>query len=440
LSSTILSIRSRVLLSRLLTRSGDQAWDFAVPLVLVALYPGQLQIAVLYYLLIRTGQSFLAPRVGRFIDRRPRLTVARWGIGLQTAGLVLGVVGITACAAAAPGSDLGWNGTSVVLFAAVTVAGLVSSLGALIMEIAVASDVIPTIIAPAELAAVNSRLKQIDLATEVGSPILAGLLLTLATPSVPLLGFLLVGLWNVLSFGPEYWLIGSVLKESSALAHKEVVAQGVVPASLGARLVRGWRDFFRQPVMPAMLAFALLWLSVLSPHGVILTTYLKGAWHLPEVTIGIFRGLGAVFGLGATYLFPVLERRLGLIAASRALLTSQAVLLLLALGAFHEGSQAGRLGFLALILFSRIGMYGFSLGETQIRQLGIAEGVRGEVNAFAAALTSVATLGLYGMGALWTNPEDFHTLVALSVTCVTLAAAVFAFWTGRPQAKRLGVR
>src|SRR4051812_22037751 len=88
----------RILLSRLLTRSGDQAWDFAVPLTLVKLFPRSLQIAVLYYFLIRLGQVALAPRVGTAIDRWQRLTVAKAGIGLQVAGMLAGLAALLAVA------------------------------------------------------------------------------------------------------------------------------------------------------------------------------------------------------------------------------------------------------------------------------------------------------------------------------------------------------
>ena len=47
------SLGSKTLLGRLLTRSGDQAWDFVVPLVLLKLLPGELRVAAIYYLLVR---------------------------------------------------------------------------------------------------------------------------------------------------------------------------------------------------------------------------------------------------------------------------------------------------------------------------------------------------------------------------------------------------
>ncbi|MBK8201297.1 MAG: hypothetical protein IPK68_02845 [Bdellovibrionales bacterium] len=83
-----------------------------------------------------------------------------------------------------------------------------------------------------------------------------------------------------------------------------------------SQIKNGWTSFFREPVSQVVLAYALLWLSVLSPHGVLLTAYLKDGWKLPELTIGIFRGLGAVFGLLATVLFPILVKNMSVNRAS----------------------------------------------------------------------------------------------------------------------------
>lgn len=60
-----LPLYNKMLIGRLLTRSGDQAWDFAVPLVLLQIFPGELRIAALYYLLVRIAMVLFLPRFSR---------------------------------------------------------------------------------------------------------------------------------------------------------------------------------------------------------------------------------------------------------------------------------------------------------------------------------------------------------------------------------------
>ncbi len=75
-----LSLQARILLGRFLTRSGDQAWDFAVPVVLLKVFPDQLRIAVLYYFLARLLNVLLLPKMTSLIDRLNRLTAAMLGL------------------------------------------------------------------------------------------------------------------------------------------------------------------------------------------------------------------------------------------------------------------------------------------------------------------------------------------------------------------------
>ncbi|RYZ81738.1 MAG: ABC transporter substrate-binding protein, partial [Proteobacteria bacterium] len=167
------------------------------------------------------------------------------------------------------------------------------------------------------------------------------------------------------------------------------------------------------------------------PHGVLLTAYLKDGWNLPEWAIGTFRGAGAFFGLISTALFPWVINRWGLLKGTKQFILFQTLAVLGGLGFFFLGGLAGQIGFLTFILFSRIGLYGFSLGETQIRQVGIAPEVRGEVNGFASALTGIATLVLYGAGALLPSTADFKYLVIGSVVFVVIACMVYLLWLRR---------
>jgi iron-regulated transporter 1 len=418
-----------IVVSRLLTRTGDQAWDFAIPLVLTALLPDGIQAAAAYYLVIRLAQVLIVPRIGALIDRWPRVSVLKLSIGLQT-GFMLASLGLVLLMAAAGSREFS-RATEVLWLLPLTIAGLLASLGATLTEIAVANDIVPTVVPPERLARVNSRIKQVDLVTEVGAPILAGALMMWQPQLLPLLGFITIAVWNVLSFVPEFVLLRRVIRGHPALADKRVAVEAL-PAPLGERLFSGWRVFFSHAAMPAMLAYALLWLSVLSPHGLLLAAFLNKGWGLSELTIGMFRGAGALFGMASTYLYPVAEKSLGAVKAARTFVLFQAAMILMSVPLFALGPSSPW-GFFAVILLSRIGLYGFSIGETQIRQQMIAADERGRINGFASALTSVATLGLYGLGVAFATPETFVYLVATSAAAVTTAAAVYWRWSCRPR-------
>lgn len=87
-------VSSKVLVGRLLTRSGDQAWDFAVPLTLLKLFPDQLRIAAFYYLLIRLTGVVCLPRLARLIDTRARPRIVQLSLILQAVGVLAGAAAI----------------------------------------------------------------------------------------------------------------------------------------------------------------------------------------------------------------------------------------------------------------------------------------------------------------------------------------------------------
>lgn len=422
------SLKNRMLLGRLLTRSGDQAWDFAVPIVLLKLLPGQLQVAALYYLLARLAHVLALPRVSRMIDSHGRPAVVRLGIFIQTVGVLIGAITLTGIATLNAHEPSWGRSEFVLLFGIAVLGGLLSSLGSSFMDIAIANDLVPSSMNPDELGHFNSRLRQLDLLTEVTSPILAGLLLLATTESVPLLGFYLIAFWNLVSFAPELALLQSIFRDRPDLRGEKVSMETALRVTLWEKLSFGWHSFFRQPVAGAVFAYALLWLSVLSPHGVLLTAFLKDGWNLPEWEIGVFRGAGALFGLIATLISPPVMKKLGLVRAGGAFLTSQAIFVGLALACFFLPGAWAAYGFLGFILLSRIGLYGFSLGEMEIRQRGITAEVRGEVNGFATALTGVATLALYAAGAALPSTGNFWILAAGSVGFVFAALIVYLIW------------
>lgn len=428
-------IPARLLLGRFLTRSGDQAWDFAVPLVLLMIFPDQLRVAALYFFLTKLLNVLLLPRMASLIDQMNRAKAAKLGILLQLLGVVIGALAI-AKLANVNSNEPPWNSlTALLTFSLLIVGGVFSSLGSVFMDIAIANDLVPTSLSADQLGSFNSRLRQVDLFTEVTSPVIAGLLLLLNEPL--LLGFYIIATWNVLSFLPELALLRSIFRERPDLVEKKVAAPEQTKKSILQKLSGGWSAFMREPIALASVAYAFLWLSVLSPHGVLLTGYLKDGWKLEEWAIGSFRGAGAIFGLLATLIFPVVIKRVGLIRGTWSFIVAQTVSLLLALGFFVFGGVVGQVGFLILILLSRVGLYGFSLGEMQIRQTGIDPKVRGEVNGFATALTGIATLVLYGAGALLPSTESFKILIIGSVLSVVIGALVFTIWVYKnDQAKK----
>lgn len=424
-----LSFKNKLFTGRVLTRSGDQAWDFAVPIAILKLVPGEIQYAAFYYFLIKLFNVIFLPRVTSLIDKINRFKAAKFGILIQLIGVILSLIPLLRLSYLNV-ANINWQSIeTILLLVTLITGGILSSVGSSFMDISIANDIVPSSIDASELPKFNSRLRQIDLFTELLSPILAGLLLTIELDNFVLFGFGLIALWNVLSFFPEFWLLKLIFKSKPHLLDKKVVKSP--DSSFVKNLMDGWQSFLKKPIAIVALAYACLWLSVLSPHGVLLTGFLKDGWKLPEWGIGVFRGLGGFFGLFTTFVFPKVIDRIGLVKGSQVFLLFQLITVSLALICFIQDSLAFKITFLVLILFSRVGLYGFSLGEMQLRQLKIPENVRGSFNGFATALTGIATIGLYGSGALLPSTSDFIILVVVSVLMVLVSFILFEYWAKR---------
>jgi len=399
----------KIVLSRALTNSGDQAWDFVLPVALAVQMPGRLDLVAFVFFISKLGHILLMPMLGDFMDRVPRLLALKSGLGLQGSGILIQAVALI-------------NVTHEFNFSllAIIIGALLAGSGATVTGIAVTQDLVPSLFQGNELTRVNSRMRQVDLASEVLSPVLAGLILLIHSSKVAQLGVLLVALWNFLSFFPEYFLLKMVLTKHQEKLQR--IQTHNVRLNLLAKLSSGWKELLKLSIAPAVFAYAFLWMSALSPHGVLLTSFLKETWGMPELILGVFRGLGALFGLLATFIFPILVSRYGLIPTSLLSILFQAGTLIIGLVGFHiQNSWI----FLSAILFSRVGLYTFSLGEQQIRQVGIPEQDRGKVNASASALNNLATLALFGLASVLGAADHFSRLVDFSVLSVVIGALIF---------------
>lgn len=423
------NIERKLLLGRFLTRSGDQAWDFVIPFALLHVFPGRLQIAALYYLMVKIGTFLLTTSAGKWIDSNQRSRVVAAGVWIQFFA-VLGGIFCFWYLDKTSHAGLSLSDPSILLlFAVLCFFGIFASLGSVITDIAVGNDLAPLLVSSERLTWFNSWLRRIDLGTEVGAPIVAGIIYAIDLSSIHLFGLFMIAAWNLISFVPEYLLLKNVVNSSNV---KKQINSGT----------ESWKDLFQidlkkaltNPIFPLIFSYALLWLSVLSPHGVLLAGYLKDQMALPESEIGLFRGLGAMFGLLSTLSFPMLVEKIGIIKSSKAHLAFQGVMLIGAIIAFSFQGNLAVYIFLVFILLSRVGLYGFSNGEFELRQRLIPEAKRGELNSLSYLMTTLATLVLFALGSLLPNTEDFKYLVYGSLSAVLIANVIFIRWSKKTGA------
>eukprot|EP01027_Heterolobosea_sp_BB2_P015749 GEZU01022525.1.p1 GENE.GEZU01022525.1~~GEZU01022525.1.p1 ORF type:complete len:502 (+),score=143.45 GEZU01022525.1:440-1945(+) len=210
--------------------------------------------------------------------------------------------------------------------------------------------------------------------------------------------------------------------------------------------VNGFRVYGRQQVFLASLSYVLLYFTVLSPGG-LMVSFLK--WRgSSEVAIGIFRGFAALSGIISTFITPRLIKRLGMRLTSLASIWLQLTCLAFCLISFFfvplffkyaDPDVAAKVDFVAMSAFmtflalSRCALWSFDLCETQIMQTAIAEDERGVVNGVEKSLCNIGYVATSIASIILSRPEQFQWLLIGSVCAIALAAIVYTIWVMNPK-------
>ncbi|XP_078331649.1 ferroportin-like isoform X4 [Crassostrea virginica] len=200
---------------------GDRMWSFGVGLFLISLSPNSLQLPAVYGFSSGGATLLFAGLVGYWVDNTPRLTAAR--VSLVTQNLL-----VAACAAVVfCVFYFSWDkeSTSVSLLlvegsrAVIILVSILADLASIARKIAIEKDWVVEICGRDKdmLASMTSKLRAIDLCTQILAPVLTGQVMTWLGIQY---GAVLIGAWNLVSVFVEYYLILRVYQEVPALRNK----------------------------------------------------------------------------------------------------------------------------------------------------------------------------------------------------------------------------
>jgi iron-regulated transporter 1 len=449
-------VRRRLLASHCITRLGTQAWLFIAPLVLIRFTPAQPLLGPGFWGMV-TGlaSTFLGPGLGRWADRTDRSDVVTRGVLLQFVA-VAGATTVIMLARAGSGAqeEDGQDWAALLAFTAFSV---LEKLGTVLSDVSVKREWVPQLFTDEELKATNSIMSQIDLTTEVVGPFLAGLLITggeallgdgsgssfvASLVDATDFGFVATGLLNVLSFGPQLALLRRIYRSHSV--HLQPAApkdrKGPVPPE-GA-----WGTWCGHPGGLQLLSgsYALLYLTVLSPHGALITAYLSDR-RVTSTELSAMRGAGALVGILGTVCRDPLGRKLGDRVANSLSVCWLAAFMLAAMLSFQaaagpsgapQGLTMPLLVFMVAVCVGRPGLYAFELGVLNQEQELVDKRHTTAVGAVDQAILSLATMVMYGSGMYFSRPDQFALLVEGSAFFVGLGAATYIAWTVLYKAKR----
>ncbi|KAH1032124.1 hypothetical protein J1N35_044298 [Gossypium stocksii] len=452
----------------------EQLWNFAWPSAIALLHPSLLPVAVMGFftkLVIIIG----GPLVGKLMDHSPRVPSYIFLNAVQASAQLLSVAMIihahSVSSASASSSLLHpW-------FAVLVIAGAIEKLSGVALGVAMERDWVVLLAGtnrPIALAQANAVLNRIDLLCEIAGTSLFGILLSRYDPvtclkfaaglmmlSLPVMviAYMLVLVihfnWrkDILSLLnsntiPQIALTWLTNKLSAGVLDRakcsqscfRTSAEGPLPdadnlVDIGLKAIKlGWREYIQQPVLPASLAYVLLYFNVVLTPGSLMTAFLTQRGLNPSI-IGGFSGLCAFMGVAATFISATLVRRFGILKAAAVGLIFQALLLTIAVAIYQSGPLAQRsplLFFLCLIVLSRLGHMSYDIVGAQILQTGIPSSKANLIGTTEISVASLAESLMLGIAIIANDVSHFGFLALLSLLSVVGASWIFCRWLLNP--------
>ncbi|KAL5565902.1 hypothetical protein UlMin_029066 [Ulmus minor] len=423
----------------------EQLWNFAWPSAIALIYPSLLPVAVMGFF---TKIAIIAggPLVGKLLDYFPRLPAYNCLNIVQAAAQLLSATMIIRAHFVPLSSS-----SSLLLrpwFIVLVLAGAVERLSGVALGVAMERDWVVLLAGlnrPIALAQANAVLSRIDLLCEIAGASLFGILLSKYDPVTCLKFAAGLMVWSLPVTLTFTWLTnklstgvldrpkcsqtcGRTIGDVTLTDAESIVDKGIEAIKLG------WKEYMHQPVLPASLAYVLLFFNIVLTPSSLMTAFLTQRGLNPSI-IGGFSGLCAFMGVAATLVSATLIRRLGILKAGAVGLIFQASLLAMAVVVYWSCSlsqQRPLLFFLCMIVLSRLGHMSYDVVAAQILQTGIPSSKANLIGTTEVAVASLAESTMLGVAIIANDVSHFGYLAMLSLLSVVGAAVMYCKWLHNP--------
>ncbi|XP_047341793.1 solute carrier family 40 member 3, chloroplastic isoform X2 [Impatiens glandulifera] len=422
----------------------EQLWNFAWPAAIALLHPSLLPVAVMGFF-SKLAVIIGGPLVGKLMDHFPRvpaynfLTIVQASAQLVSVGMIIRALTLHSSSSSSSMLPHPW-------FVVLVFAGAIERLSGLALGVAMERDWVVMLAGtnrPIALAQANAILSRIDFLCEIAGASLFGIFLAkydhvtclklaagLMVGALPIV-VVLTWLTNKLSAG-----VLDRAKCPSACCRYSDVRNDENIVKMGVEAIKhGWVEYMQQPVLPASLAYVLLYFNVVLAPGGLMTAFLTQRGLNPSI-IGAFSGLCAFMGVAATFVSANLVKRLGVLKAGAAGLIFQALMLTGAVAVYWSGSlsqQTPILFFLCLVVLSRLGQMSYDAVGKQILQTGIPASKANLIATTEMSIASLAESVMLGVAIIANDVSHFGVLAVLSLLSVVVASWLFCRWLVFPQ-------
>jgi solute carrier family 40 (iron-regulated transporter), member 1 len=426
LSSNALSATAgRLYVSHFLSTWNSRVFEFGAVLYLATMFPHTLLPMSVYALCRGMAAVIFAPAVGRYIDTGERLHVVRASIVLQRIAVAVSCAILWLMAVGfADHPPL-----KATLLGMLSMIACVEKLASMMNLLAVERDWVVVVAGQSEhaLRELNSQMRRIDLICKLVGPFIISIIDSYSTRFAIVVN---LGM-NLFSLPIEYYTIRQVYRSTLALTRAKPVSNEAQIQSWSrtlALLRRQICEYVGHPVVRPSLAGALLYLTVLSFSGQMVTYLL--AMGFTSTQVALARTVSVVFEISATWIAPWMMSRVGAVRSGIWFLSSQ--MLCLGIGtvlfSFLPSTMGAAGGLVAGTVLSRVGLWGFDLSSQVIVQEEVEAERRGSFAAIEASLQNIFELCSFAITIVFSRPEQFHWPVYMSCAAVYVAGVLYAWF------------
>jgi iron-regulated transporter 1 len=433
--------RRRIYLTYFFAAWGDRMWEFAAIIFLLDIFPGTLLPSSLFGFFETVAGIASGAHVGHYIDANDRLKVVRTSILGQN--LTIGLASLVFSLALADVGELSVRVKWVVV-AVIIVAGMAAKVSSAMNKISIHKDW-SVVLAAGDAAAqthINAVMRRVDLVCSMVAPLLVGLLSMSVGSSRTCL---FIAVWSLCSLGIETLLSSWVYRSVPQLQAKEAKAGGGggddEHRSWWTRQTDNWSAYRAHAAFAVSVPYCLLFMSVLSFHGVIVS-YLR-TLGVSDVWLAVGRAIAAVVAISATFAVPPLVKSRGLERTGLATIWAQIACLAPLVVAFllvprfeDQRATAFVVVLFATVCLSRFGLWGFDLAQTQLMQDLVAPEVAGAINGGQETLINVCWLMSFTFTIVFNDPRDFVYPVLLSFGAIFVASVLFTRYVQSAERER----
>ena len=429
--------RYKLYVSHFLSAWNSRLIEFGSVLFLSTLYPSTLLPSSIYALVRALSAVVFSSYVGHLVDRTGRLTVIRLSIAGQRIATASTCVLLYLLTVSDRTPSRAWP-----LLLAMAVLACVERLSATMNTIAVERDWVIVMAGKSvqHLQTMNSQMRRIDLSCKLIAPLMIALIDGYLT-KVAIIVTLSVA---VVSLPLEYILISKVYHAIEELHIRSRIRRdcesSTAATSILSYLSRSvhhtasdLKYYITHKAFLPSISLALLYLTVLSFGGQMINYLISLSYS--STSIGILRTLSAICELSATFLAPLVMDRIGAIRAGIWFLNTQLLFIGIAAASLwftsHATASLTNIVFLASVILSRVGLWGFDLSAQILIQEDVEFDSRGKFSAIEAGFQNAFEMLGFASTIVFSRPDQFRFPAAISAGSVAVAGVFYALFVRR---------